>query len=538
MAKNILIYSDGTGMAGGIRFDEDRTNIYKLYRATRCGPDSCMNPDRQIAFYDPGLGSPADGGFILGTTGRRIYNLLSQATGLGITANIIDCYAALIRLYRPGDRVFLFGFSRGAYTVRSLAAVVALCGIPRCLPDGQPIPLDIAGSRKVATNAVKDIYQFCSSRPRTAHPSYRNFLLETRSLLAHRFRQQHGSAASDDPQKANVYPYFIGVLDTVAALGRPGAVILFAIAFGILLALLSLVISLLTGLSNVDYVGWLLAYLKFKPVFLTLVAACGIPMLLVYVRNYVKFDFRVPGYGCLKRLATFHVAPPKHKFTDYTLNVNVAYAKHAISIDEDRKDFQRVPWIPDASRATTRDASGDLHFEQVWFAGVHADVGGGYPENEFRLSDITLQWLLSAASLVPGGVKYDARVLHLSPDPSGPQHDECKAGHWQRCIRDLPTVPETTVSRAIMHKSVYARFEAPEVVLYDHLGRYRPINLKNHVDFAHCYDNVPRVRAGVCARRRRESLPGQSGRRIEPPVSRWAGSLLGRNVGTTVTNKH
>lgn len=44
-----------------------------------------------------------------------------------------------------------------------------------------------------------------------------------------------------------------------------------------------------------------------------------------------------------------------------------------------------------------------------------------------------------------------------------------------------------------MHKSVYARFEAPEVVLYDHLGRYRPINLKNHVDFAHCYDNVPRV---------------------------------------------
>jgi uncharacterized protein (DUF2235 family) len=64
IAKNILIYSDGTGMAGGIRFDEDRTNIYKLYRATRCGPDSCINPNEQIAFYDPGLGSPADGGFI------------------------------------------------------------------------------------------------------------------------------------------------------------------------------------------------------------------------------------------------------------------------------------------------------------------------------------------------------------------------------------------------------------------------------------------------------------------------------------------
>jgi uncharacterized protein (DUF2235 family) len=183
MAKNILIYSDGTGMAGGIRFDEDRTNIYKLYRATRCGPDSCIDPNEQVAFYDPGLGSPADGGFIWGTVGRRIYNLLSQATGLGITANIIDCYASLIRLYRSGDRVFLFGFSRGAYTVRSLGAVIALCGIPRRLPDGQPAPLDIAGSRHVATQAVKDVYQFCSSQPRTENPSHRNFLLEPISKL-------------------------------------------------------------------------------------------------------------------------------------------------------------------------------------------------------------------------------------------------------------------------------------------------------------------------------------------------------------------
>ena len=493
MAKNILIYSDGTGMAGGIRFDEDRTNIYKLYRATRCGPDSCIDPNEQIAFYDPGLGSPADGGFIWGAAGRRIYNLLSQATGLGITANIIDCYAALIRLYRPGDRVFLLGFSRGAYTVRSLGAVMALCGIPRRLTDGQPIPLDVAGSRKIATRAVKDVYQFCSSRPRTKNPSYRNFLLDTRRLIARRFRQEHGSAAPDDSDKANVYPYFIGVFDTVAALGRPGAVVLFALGFVALLALLSMAISLLTGLSGVQYVGWLLSYLKFGYVFAVLAAVFGILLLLVYVRNYIKFDFRVPGYGWLKQLATLHVAPPKHKFTDYTLNVNVTYAKHAISIDEDRKDFQRVPWTPDASKATTRDASGNLHFEQVWFAGVHADVGGGYPENESRLSDITLQWMLNAAALVPDGLKYDRRVLKLSPEPAGPQHDEAKAGHWQRGIRDLPAAPGTTASRAIMHRSVYDRFEALEVLLYDRFGKYRPPNLRNHVDFAQYYDGTPNL---------------------------------------------
>ena len=166
----------------------------------------------------------------------------------------------------------------------------------------------------------------------------------------------------------------------------------------------------------------------------------------------------------------------------------MTYAKHAISIDEDRKDFARVPWIPDASKATTRDGFNNLHFEQVWFAGVHADIGGGYPENKSRLSDVTLRWMLSAAGVIPAGLHYDARVLKLSPDPAGPQHDEAKAGHWQRGIRDLPTVPGTKVSRAIMHQSVYARFEAGDVVLYDHLGEYRPANLKKHVDFAHYYD--------------------------------------------------
>ena len=62
MGKNVVIYSDGTGQAGGFRFDENRSNIYKLYRATRYGPDSIVDPNVQFTFYDPGLGSQADGG--------------------------------------------------------------------------------------------------------------------------------------------------------------------------------------------------------------------------------------------------------------------------------------------------------------------------------------------------------------------------------------------------------------------------------------------------------------------------------------------
>ena len=57
MSKNVLIYSDGTGQAGGLFVDENRSNVYKLYRGTRVGPDSMIDPQRQLAFYDP-LGPP------------------------------------------------------------------------------------------------------------------------------------------------------------------------------------------------------------------------------------------------------------------------------------------------------------------------------------------------------------------------------------------------------------------------------------------------------------------------------------------------
>jgi uncharacterized protein (DUF2235 family) len=87
MSKNIVIFSDGTGQAGGINFDEARTNVYKLYRACRVGPDTRIDPSEQVAFYDPGLGSAADGGHFKVGWIRWIYNILSMATGLGITAN-------------------------------------------------------------------------------------------------------------------------------------------------------------------------------------------------------------------------------------------------------------------------------------------------------------------------------------------------------------------------------------------------------------------------------------------------------------------
>jgi hypothetical protein len=96
---NIVVYSDGTGRRGGRLFDERRSNVYKLFRATRCGPDSSVHPAEQPTFYDPRLGtapSGHEGSGPIATAARGFYNLVSQATGLGIMRHIIDCSNFLI----------------------------------------------------------------------------------------------------------------------------------------------------------------------------------------------------------------------------------------------------------------------------------------------------------------------------------------------------------------------------------------------------------------------------------------------------------
>jgi len=182
MSKNILVFSDGTGQAGGLTPDENRSNIYKMFRATRCGPDTNIDAGEQIAFYDAGLGSqPPHGAFFITRALRWLHNVASQATGLGITTNIIDCYAWIVRVYEPGDRIYLFGFSRGAYTVRCLAAVLSLCGVPTRMPDGTPLRRDVCGSTAIAKAAVEKVYQFVSSPKDTAY-------VEQRKALAANFR--------------------------------------------------------------------------------------------------------------------------------------------------------------------------------------------------------------------------------------------------------------------------------------------------------------------------------------------------------------
>jgi hypothetical protein len=115
---------------------------------------------------------------------------------------------------------------------------------------------------------------------------------------------------------------------------------------------------------------------------------------------------------------------------------------------------------------------GNLYFEQVWFPGVHADIGGGYLENEARLSDV--HWIVAGVSIIPNGLKHDGSILRLSPNSKGSQHNE-QAGSFLRVgVRQLPSDHTIGEPRSPIHKSVYQRFEAEPVLLYDWIGEIAP----------------------------------------------------------------
>ena len=116
--KNIVICCDGTGN----EFGERNSKVVKLFEVI------VKDPNYQIAYYDPGVGTlsaPA----ALTKTRKVIMKFFGLAFAYGITRNIEDAYEYLMDKYQKGDKVFLFGFSRGAFTVRALAGMLHKCGL-------------------------------------------------------------------------------------------------------------------------------------------------------------------------------------------------------------------------------------------------------------------------------------------------------------------------------------------------------------------------------------------------------------------------
>lgn len=199
--KNIAVFADGTWQQRKARADDElETGVAKLFEAA----DAVQDPARQVCFYDPGVG-----------TGRNwLTRLWEGLTGAGLEYNIKQCYDFIRANYEPGDRVYLFGFSRGAYTVRSVIGMLRKVGLLRQDAD------------------FHRAYRFYRSAERPDSPAARTFRAENARLQV--APGQAGAAAGagaapptpltkvsgDDGHLIPVW--FVGAWDTVGSYGIPG----------------------------------------------------------------------------------------------------------------------------------------------------------------------------------------------------------------------------------------------------------------------------------------------------------------------------
>lgn len=320
MSKRIVFCADGTWSQS-----KTNTNVYKMFKATLSTPD-------QIVFYDDGLG----------TDGKPIQKLTGGAVGAGIDKKIHDGYTKIAQVYEPGDEIFLFGFSRGAYTVRCLASLLCECGLPTTTFD------------KDLVASICNMYRKSSDK----------------------------KSLEENLKKYNLFKpmiKFIGVWDTVGSVGP--------VAF----------------------------------------------------------------FG--------KVSPALGHFADTNLHPNILNAYHALAINERRQEFPPTLWQkPDpAIKGQT--------LEQVWFAGCHEDVGGGFPEGEVSLSEIPFKWMVEKACNL--GLQIDPKALDYCSKINTKQALSSIHRSWKLFWRHPKwrTIPHD----ADLSDSVAIRTE------YDH--SYRPKNL-------------------------------------------------------------
>jgi len=182
MPRNLVICCDGTSNQPA----DDMTNVAKLYFTLE------NDPARQITFYHPGLGTMAPPG-ALTPTEKFTTVTLGLALGAGIESDIRDAYVFLADYFTPGDRVFLFGFSRGAYTVRALAGLLRMYGLIE------------PGNAPLAPYAIEMIFAINRAQGRNDDNTARQVF-----ELAARFRSTYSRECQ---------PYFVGVWDTVSSVG-------------------------------------------------------------------------------------------------------------------------------------------------------------------------------------------------------------------------------------------------------------------------------------------------------------------------------
>jgi uncharacterized protein (DUF2235 family) len=301
MKKRLIVCCDGTWQKIDSPYP---TNVAKLVQAIPVSPENLL-------FYGEGVG-----------TGDEADKIFGGALGWGIDKNIQEAYRFLCCNYADGDQIYLFGFSRGAYTVRSLVGLIRAAGI-----------LPRAGIRQIA-DAYK-AYQNAKGKFSDKSESERQNtplrdiedLKQFRDNLQDRYQDYH---------KDDVEITFLGCWDTVGALGIP------------------------------DQIPWL-------------------PLDLILNRRY--------------------------QFHNTKLSSKVMCARHALSIDENRKEFDFTNMAP-ADNFPDR-------VKQVWFPGGHGCVGGGTKANS-PLSNAALLWMMEEVEATGLGLSLDRRKIEdgVGTDPT------------------------------------------------------------------------------------------------------------------------
>lgn len=358
------------------------------------------------------------------------------------------------------------------YTARCVAGVLGLCGIPTRLPDGTPLPKGGNALRAVAKEAVHKVYEHGSGRARSE-------FREERAELARRFRAKYGSGET----QANAVPYFVGVFDTVAALGTSGLRRLIMNAI-----LIAGAATIIAGLSIA--VGSLMGTSFWSTFAVTSVAGALIAAFAI-ARARLKVITDFPNSGQRR----FHWSGWKFRFYDTYLNPRIRFARHALAIDETRTDFDRVLWGQVRQEAAPARGEGEPEpFIQLWFAGNHSDIGGSYSEDESRLSDIALEWMIEQATALPAPIHLDHTRLRLFPRANGMQHCEAEAffdrypawfPKWAR--KGWSTRPRTIPPGAPLHMTVMDRFALPAITQCSRRVPYRPPSLHNDDRFSQFY---------------------------------------------------
>lgn len=339
--KRIAIFCDGTWNTPD-KVEEGKycqTNVVKMANAL-C--PASVDGTKQLLYYDTGIGSE-------GKLSKRVFD---GATGYGISGKILQAYRFIINNYAPGDELFLFGFSRGAFTVRSLSGLIRNSGV-----------LKIENM-----NLVDKAFSIYHSRK----PAY-----QPREIEATLFRK---TFAVEETTRIK----FIGVWDTVGALGNP-----------------------------------------------------------LYMKSLLSL---------------------KNQFHDTDLSSRVDYAFHALAIDEKRKNFEATLWHQ-------QPHSFGQVLEQVWFPGVHSDVGGGVFENESGLSDIALQWMLEKAK----SCNLNFNTFPINPEPTAKMHESYKGFYKlaKKLFRPIGVAePKQGNTNESLHPAVVER--------YNKDAGYRPKNLEDY----------------------------------------------------------